>query len=914
MPVSAAVFLLLLAPLAARCDEVEDEFTFASGLTTLGFPDWSQRVLDELERLHPDQAGRVKVVRAESLLAQRRLADVEGLLKGMKADDPKADAIRLATANYYYRIGNVPQAKQLYNDFFARFKQVPTDPDLLRNYLDSAYRYAKMLETANDLPGAVQGYERLLAAKPESAVARHVMTDLSQVLLRQARAEQDAAKRTPLIQRIVKMCDDIQFGGTDIWFGQSIVTMAYAELLRGDKAKAMKMLKDYDEILSTIDEELKKAGAIAESPVAAVRFLRGDLMQQEAGALLEKNKKDEALRQYALAAQEFYNAFIQYPGCDVGPEAALRANQIKDVVKAKFGRELKIDMGPYADQAAGVLLRIADNLYRNKDYKGATPEYVKAANMFPQATPVIRSMTQLAICYSEQGDPLLTRVVVDYLGERFRENTNAAMALISVGNYFRERTNEPMYSLAYQSFLDNHPSNPMVPGVMFAFSSLKRTAGKAAEADALLEGIVRQFPQDQYFTKALSLLGWSYYASSNYAKALAGFQVYVKSTAPGVDQARAQFSLADCYVKVDDLTNAVVELEKLIGWLTPKDNPYAVTADQRAKNQGLLEKACFQLPYCLSRIKEPADQVPALRDRALKEFDRFLAQFPSSTLAPVAMSGKGRILLELGKVKEAAEVFNAIASKFPATEQGRNALYELARSAIEVKQNDQAKSALDQMLAKADNYRPEEFTRIGRLFLDEGLEADALRAFEQVLKPGGTTDRAVIEHALHGAGLASYRLKKYPDAVKWMNDLMTRYPKSGLFYEAKFILGEACRETGDFKGSIAALSDVMRYATNNLLMTRARTELARVQVKSGDRKAALASYQSLVLLADAKDPAIRPLILEASLGSIAMAEEDKKWKDVMEYCDQFLGLFPESKEVDSVRDRKNKARVASGGN
>ena len=87
-PLLAAAFALT----TAWGDPLEDEFKFAAGLVEWGMPDWSAKVLDELQRQHPDQEGRIKVIRAEGLLAQRKLADVEAILKGMKADDPKTVA------------------------------------------------------------------------------------------------------------------------------------------------------------------------------------------------------------------------------------------------------------------------------------------------------------------------------------------------------------------------------------------------------------------------------------------------------------------------------------------------------------------------------------------------------------------------------------------------------------------------------------------------------------------------------------------------------------------------------------------------------------------------------------------------------------------------------------------------------
>ena len=905
---AALTLLLLAAAPPVWSDALDDEFTFAAGLVEWGLPDWSFKVLDAVEREHPDQAGRVKVVRAEGLLAQRKLAEVEVILKGMKPDDPKADAIRLATANYYYRIGDVPKAKELYNAFFARFKTVPTDPDLLRNYLDSSYRFAKMLEMAGDLPGTAAAYERLISAKPEREVLRRVQSDLSQLQLRQARAEPDAGKKTALLDKSWKLCEAIQWGGTDIWFGQSIVTMANVALARGDRAGAQKLLKQYDEILKEIDVELKKVNATGESPMAAVRYMRGELAQQDAKALKGvAGKEKEAIALYAQALKDLLTVFKEYGGSDQAPEAGLRIAEITESLKKDYGKTPKIDWGEGVDKVVDTQLRLANNLYRNKQFAEAAAEYLKAINMFPTAGASVRAMGTLIMCYGELKDDRMVRALTGYTGERFAGNATAASVLLSTGNFFRDRGATNLYFEAYETFLASQAKHELAGSVLFALYVARKKAGDEPAGLVYLDRLVKDHPQDQYFPKALTLIAFSRYSASNYLGAIDGFRLFLKETQPSPDQALAQFSLADCHVRLEEWTNAVTELEKLIGWLAPKDNPYATTPDQRAKNQSLLEKSVFQRANCFTRMKEPADQVPALREKALKGYEQFLTLFPTSSLAPMALNGRGQVQLELGQRDAAVKTFEDLAKKYPQSEVGKNALYTMARAALEIGQVQMAKEAFDKMVAQAAQYKPDEFVRLGQLFLDKGAWTEAVAAFSYVQDK--TQERVLLERTLYGLGKANYELKKYDEAVKGMDLLMKTYPSSGLFYDAKFVLGESFAALGKTPEAVAAIAEVMKVATEPALRTRAIFKLAEINEAGKQPEKAFALYQQLALLSDPNKLELRPLIEQSLVRGVALGLELKRYKDVEESCDQFLQLFGSSAKVEEIRAAKAQARL-----
>ncbi|MFH0909096.1 MAG: tetratricopeptide repeat protein [bacterium] len=887
-------------------DDADREFEFAAGLVNLGFPDFAQEVADIVVKRHPDMADRGNLIKAEGLIARRKFNDAEALLKAM-GENPKADAIKLALANGYYRFGEIDKAKLLYNDFFGKYTQIPKDPDLLRFYRDSSYRYGQMLEKAGDLIGAVQAYARLLATKPEKEIERRVLCERAKLFVRLAEAA-SGQDRDKYFKEAAKICDQIQWGGVDIWFGQSVITLANIEIVKGDKRKAQETIKQYNDIFKEIDKMLKEQNLpMSLSPLAGARFLVGQIYQEQ-GAALAKDaaRKDDAIKLLGQALTEFYNVFIKYGDSDWGPQAGAQVKVVEEQLKA-LGKEVKIDLGAQKDKAITTQFNFADNLFRQKKYQEAITEYLKTLNAFPESDASAKALGALIQAYAEVGDQLMVKTVAEYVGERFSSSTDGATALLALGKLYYDRKDEPMYMYLYDAYLRLYPADNRAAAILFTLGGLKKKAGDEAGATAYFERIIKDYKSDQYYPKALTQLAWGYYQAGEYAKAMEGFRVYVADTQPGPDQVLAQFSLADCYMRMENYTEAAGEFEKLIGWLAPKDNPYSASAADADKNKAVLEKAVFQRANCYARMTVAPDQLAAVRNKASRGFEQLVAIFPQSELAPKALSAKGRIQLELKQYDAAAKTFDDLAVKYPKSEDGKNALFSLARSAMEIKQYDQAVSAFQKMLRNASTYGADEFVRIGQLMVDAAQYPQAIQAFEQAEKM--TKDRPILERSLFGRGRAYYEEKQYDNAIRALTDLLTRYPKSGLFYDAKFMLGTAYRDADRLTEAQAALGDVFRYSDDALLNNRASITLGEIQEKGGDLLSALGSYQRVALLADADKPEVRPLVEQAILESIRLAYDLKRFVDVQDSCDQYLKVFPNGGKVSAVRKIKADAKI-----
>ena len=906
----------------ARAQTVDQDFEFAAVLVEKGFPDFANKLMQQVVERNPDQRGRALIIKAEGFIAARKFADAENVIKELPANDPKADAIRLALANGYYRINDLERSRQLYREFFARFQQPPTDPDLVKFYRESAYRFAQMLQQAGDLSGAADAIGKVLATNPDREIGRSMMAEQAQLLVDQA--VQGGGDRNKLLDQAAKICQDIQWGGVDLWFGQSIITLANIELAKGNRNRAKELIsKQYRDILREIDKQLKERGdAGALNPMAGSRFLMGQMYEAEANEVLrDAARRDEGIELLGKALGEFYNVFVQYGESDRGPEAGVRANAIKTQLEG-LGKKVDIDLGAQAEKAAATQFRLADNLFRQQKFNEAVTEYLKALNAYPETSTSLRSLGFLLQAYIHLGDALMTRAVSEYIAERFAGKDPAAISLLAAATVTNTKKDEAATMALYDLYLKQFPQHEKAGTILFFLGSERRKAGDNDGANHFFQRIVDNYPKDQYYPQALRLIARSYYDLGQYEQAIAAFGKLVADIPPSPDRASAQFNLADCYVKQGLWPKAALELKALIDWLSPKDNPYAATDADRQKNQTLLERASFQRANAFARITEPAERVPQLRAAAQQLYEQFLSLFPKSELAPKAMMGLGQMQMGLGQLDAAAKTFDQLAAQYPESEEGKNALFSLARSAMEIGQFDQARMAFEKMVANRGNFKPDEFTRIGQLMIDAKLYDQALQAFRIVsddpniqATKDAPESRSLLERALFGVGRANFARKNHEEAIKALERLLQEYPRSGLFFDARFMLGEAYAEVGNFLASSQSLSDIFRFSNDPIQINQASLKLAEVQLKANDKTGALASYQRVALLSDPNKQEQRPYIEQALWAGIRLAMELDLHKDAVESCDQYLKLYPTSEKVPEVRRLRAEAslRASAGG-
>ncbi len=910
--------LMFFSAASINAMDVDREYEFARGLVDQGLPDYAMRVLDRVLERHPDQRERVLLVRAEVRIAQRRFDDAEKLLAELPAGQPQAEAIRLAIGSGHARMGNIDRAREVYDEFFDRYEdRVPDDPDLLRVYQEATYEFGQLLERVGDLKGAAESYRRTIASELEEPGAeRRLMTDLARLYLSIAR-DSSGNERDEFLDKSQEMAAEIQWGGQDLWFARSIPILAYVELERGNESRARSLIREHMETMRTIDRQLREQNfPMAQSPMATVRFLLGDLYERQFKEMREQGASEgDLLRVLQSALTEYYNVFARYGGSEWGPEAGIRGQALVDMLEEEYGRSVNIDFGELLGEAVQAQFRMGDDLFRQGRYDEAIREYLRMVNTYPEEEPSLRALSNLLLAYLRTGDDLHADMMVEYLAERFSGSDIAARAILAAANHYRtEVEDEEKYMAVYETYISHFPQHERAPRVMFDLARLKESESDIGGAHEFYQRIIETYPRHEFALRARFARAWAYYQVEDYEQAVEQFAGYVDEAPPGHDKVRAQYLLADSHRRAGEHREAISGYNQVIQWAGNPDSPYNARPEDAERNRPLLERANFYIGFGLGRISEPEDRVPDFRERAISAYDRFLGQYPESNLAPRAMFDKGQIQVGLGRSRDAAETFEELARTYPDSTEGQSALFALVDAAIENEMYDIARDAFQDMMASPEAYSPVEFTRVGQRMLDAGLFETVIPAYERVVDT--TDDDGLLQRALFGLGQANIAQDRYDDAVDYLTRLFDQFPQTPFYYDAKFAKAEAHRGLGQYREAQNELRDILRFSDDAIRNQRAEYKVGLIQREAGEKDRALGTFVTIGLLMDPGNRDFRPIIEDSLIAAIELSMETERYDDVEELSEHYLNVFPRGGHVDFVREQRREGRrraVAGGG-
>jgi len=897
--------------------DIEREFEFASGLVDMRFADLANRVVARIVREHPDQKEAAKRIQGEILVQQQKFAEAEELLASMPPRDMQTLALRLKVANGYFRVGNTDKASALYKEFFDAFGgQPPKQGEMAKFYQEAAYTYAQMMDRMGRREEAAGAYQRLLdAGLDDPGARRKLQYDLAFLNLQLGR-ETTGDQQKKFLDQTLKLCRDIQWGGYDLWFGQSIALMAHAELARGNDEAARKLLLDYRSDLDQIEKSLLAEGvSLAVSPLAATRFLLGELYEKQYQGMKQSNQPEaDRIRVLGQSLTEFYNVFAKYGESEWGPQAGLRGRAIMDILEKEYGRTVNIDMRPEQVRTAVLAqFRTADDLFRQRKFSEAIPQYLLILNSFPEVEPSIRALANLTLAYAHIEDTLHVRMMTEYLAERFAGQAVPGNALLALGRFYLDRKDEGMYRLIFDRFLQAFPKHERAPALAFDMARMREATGDREGATQYYKMLIERYPQDRAALRATFALAFNAYEIKDFETAVPAFESFVKAARPGTERIRAQFLLGDALQQQGQYREAVQAFGQIISWLSRDNAPDNARAEDAERNQEFLEKSLFFVGFSFARMREPEAQVPAFRQRAITAYEQFLARHENSNLAPKALRDKGAMQLALGQSADAARTFEQLAARYPDSEEGKSALFALVSSALEIGEKPIARDAFNRMLESPDAYSPEEFTRIGQLLLNAGMYEDVVPAYRKVV--AGTQDRRMLELALFGLGTAYSQQGQHGEAAKSLADLLERFPNSGYFYDAQYLLARSLRLDNRPAEAVAPLSNIMRFSTDNLRNQRAQFELGLTQRALGDRNAALGSFQRISLLQDPRDPRnapIRELIEDSLMEAARLANALDMFDEIEEIVTQYTNDFPQGRHLVEMREIRRTARLRAG--
>ncbi len=824
------MLLILFAGLTQSPAAVEEELLFVEELTAEGFPNLARTILARTLRNFPEAEKVAPELRIRILIANKQFDEAAQQIRVLENSsiDSRPSAISnqeslwIFLADTAYRARKTVIAESAYKKYFSSSGKADDAT------IQAAFTYGELLEERGDRAAAAKLYEQVLKCssndlgrvekdfapvwqRPPSMVkaARPVKAKLAHLL-----ADGESPKPADL-DRAKKLCEEVQLGGLDLWFGQAVVTWSKVMQLKGDWDETTAVLETQLELLKQLETALEKQGQPVSliSPLAGGRYLLGRCYEHA-------DKKEAALTQ-------FYNVYAKYGDSEWGPKAQERAQALIAEFKGR-GKTVKIDLGVNQTKMVESRVRVARRHFFEKQYAVAIPAYLDALNKYPESNEAITALRELMLCHIQLNDPRSAKTIAAYIGERFGDRDVAAEALLAAGKSALDEKQNKLAGWMYDLYFASFPKHSRAPGVLYSLSALRKQTGDAQGEEDYLNRLLQNYPADSYAARALSRLAWSAYEKENYVTAAIRFEQVVKNETDPEKLLRAQFALAEAYrftaasgASSNDWKKALENFQTLEASLNATVESFGISEELHVLSRSFLGKSIFYQGTCLAKLSKPDDAVQA--------FDRFIKTFPESEFAPQARLAQGSALMELEH-------------------------YEAALA--------------------------------------------ALSGFNE------TSDDKYMESVFYFRGQAFFKTEQYAQSIQSLEMLFARWPESAFYFEAKLVQGRAYAATGQRTDAVRVLSDILNFATNDLLVHRASLELGRAQTDPAEK---LASFQRVALLADLSKPEQAALIQQALTESLPLYLALNRPQDVLTDSDRLAKDFPMSGKTAELNSWRVKA-------
>ena len=718
-----ATSLLLLLCLSQSLFAFEEELQFVNGLTQAGFPKLAEKVLSRTLEKHPGAKDAAPELRVRILIADKQFEQAAQQIKALQSPPRSASTPPQEKNKKKYlreRTGrsDATTGKGLWL-FLAKTataaRQLPAAEVAYKNYFkdiskaddttgQAAFNYGELLEERGDNAAAKKIYEQVLTFPAFAKASEGKPTLSNQVRPVKAKLASLLVEEDP--DRALKLSEEVQLGGLDLWFGQAVVTWSQIMIAKEEWGEAQAVLETQLELLKQLEDSLAAQGQPVSlvSPLSGARYLLGVCYEHA-------NKKADALHQ-------FYNVYAKYGDSPWGPLSQEKAQALTEWFEGQ-GKTVKIDLGANLAKMEESAFRVARRLFFDRQYAEALPSYLTALNQFPEGEESITALRELCQSFIHLQDERAAKTVGLYLSERFSQDPKAGDALLATGKGALDGKQEELAWWMYDRYIESFPAHPRAPAVLFSLAGLKKQ-------DALLTRIVKNYPDSSYHARALGRLAWNAYKAKDYETATARFAPYVETEADPKKQTRARFAFAESYRNLKLWGAGSVCFQTLEKSMEAAANSYGVSKETLKFNQPFWEKSIYYQAVCQKELGN--------LEEAVQTCDRFIETFPRSGILDQVRFTQGKTLIENESFAEALAALEPFGDG-TAHEFAEPVLYYRGIAQFETGANETAVQTLEKLMlnfpASAFSFEAQ-FVQ-GRAYVAAGQRDEAIRVFGNIL-------------------------------------------------------------------------------------------------------------------------------------------------------------------------------------
>lgn len=727
-------FVSLILCVLQGASAYEEDLKFVAGLTEEGFPKLAEKVLFRTLEKYPAAEKEAPELRIRILIADKKFEDAARQIQllqnpprpSLRSGDPSAggdskkspsaegcpeggEGLWLFLAESAYQANQKSVAESAYANYF-KMTEIPDD--------QAAFNYGSLLEECGDDAAAIKLYEKVDSRPVKSRLAALLIED-----------DPD---------RALKLAEEVQLGGLDLWFGNAVVSWAQIMIANEERDEAQSVLETQLELLKSIGDSVPPAV----SPLAGARYFLGVCYEQA-------DKKADALTQ-------FYNVYAKYGDSEWGPRAQEKAQALIADFEAQ-GKTVNIDLGANLAKMEGSAFRVGRRLFFDRQYADALPATIDALNEYPEGDESITALRELALSAIQLDDELTAKTVGFYLAERFSGEPNAGEALLAAGKAALDSKKEDLAWWLYGQTLAAFPAHPKMPAVLYSLAALRND-------ESYLFQILENYPDSTYRARALGRLAWNAYKAEDYKLAAERFAPYVDTETDPQKQIRARFAFSDSYrqqalgsvgdtappILLESKGRASLSERAVFVWNKALEQyqtlekqiekarvGFGVSAETLSFNKPYWEKSIYYQAVCHKELGET--------DEAVTACDRFISTFPRSGIIEQAQFTKGKTLIEAERFAEALAALEGLGGKF-----AEPVCYYRGVAQYETDAFEQSFQTLEKLLTDwpASAFTYEAMFVQGRAFNAAGRPDDAIRVFGEIMNvaPGdGLMHRAGLE-------------------------------------------------------------------------------------------------------------------------------------------------------------------------
>lgn len=387
----------------------------------------------------------------------------------------------------------------------------------------------------------------------------------------------------------------------------------------------------------------------------------------------------------------------------------------------------------------------------------------------------------------------------------------------------------------------HYPGTPWARRSLFLSERALIALGRTAEADAVMERVVREYPELADY--ALFFLAEHYFSLKQHAEAAVLYRRLIDDYPGSFWREQALETEAKALFEAKWYYRSAEAFKQF-----QKEYPRSAFCPEAGLGAARSLAAAGDVRGAVSAyrrvfVEYPGKSVDRKVERALSALKRKGAKVPE--LTPDELYQRGKKLLRAKEYKKAHAAFTTLLAREPDYPNKVDVLYRTGLSLYYLRRRSEAAAVLEQIVQEYPSARrsPDALKWLGKTYGRLGKAEKAINSYLKIVSSYPRSKRA--DDALYVIGNI-YRDTDSTKAMHYFDQLVRRYPRSKFADSSIWWIAWTHYMNGDLHQAEETLDGLIRKYPRSFLNHQARYWLGRITEKKGEQAGAAAFYQDVL--------------------------------------------------------------------